>query len=57
MSLNMHRTQYGISQHNKLLQNVEVILVVQKNVNMQHKMDWFALYSVALMTAVRHVED
>ena len=24
MSLNMHRTQYGLLQHNKILQNVEV---------------------------------
>ena len=24
MSLNMHGTQYGLSQHNKILQNVEV---------------------------------
>ena len=46
MSLNMHGTQYGLSQHNKLLQNVELYLVVQLNVKMQRKMGLFALYSV-----------
>ena len=54
MSLNMYGMQYGLSQHNKLLQNVEVKLVVQKNVNMQCK---FEIYSVALMTALTHVDD
>ena len=29
MSFNMHGTQYGLSQHNKLLQKVEVQLVVK----------------------------
>ena len=29
MSLNRHGKQYGLSQHNKILQNVEVKLVVK----------------------------
>ena len=57
MSLNMHGTQYGLSQHNKLLQNVEVNWLCRKNVKMQRKMGHLALYSVALTTAVTHVED
>ena len=50
MSLNMHGAQYGLSQHNKILQNVE-------NVKMQRKMGQFALYSIALATSVTHVDD
>ena len=57
MSLNMHGTQYGLSQHNKLLQNVEVNWLRRKNVKMQRKMGHLMLYSVALTTAVTHVED
>ena len=57
MSLTMHGTQYGLSQHYKLLQNVEVLLVVQKNVEMQRKMGLFSLYSVALTTATTHVDN
>ena len=33
MSLNMHETQYGLSQHNEILQNVEVIGCVVKRQN------------------------
>ena len=35
MSLNMHGTQYGLSQHNKLVQTVEVYWLCSKasNVN------------------------
>ena len=29
MSLNMQEMQYGLSQHNNILQNVEVLLVVK----------------------------
>ena len=28
MSLNMHGTQYGLTQHNKILQDVKVLLVM-----------------------------
>ena len=37
--------------------NVEAYLVVQKNVKMQIKIGRFALYSVALTTAITHVDD
>ena len=53
----MHGTQYGLSQQIKLLQIVEVYMVVQKNLKMQRKMGRFALYSVALTTAVTYVDD
>ena len=42
-SLNKHGTQYALSQHDKILQNIEVQLVMQKNFKMQRKMGWFAL--------------
>ena len=46
MSLNMHGTQYGLTQHNKILQDFEVGYVVN------NKLPLFGLCSVALRTAV-----
>ena len=46
MSLNMHGTQYGLSQHNKLLRNVEVNWLCSKTSKCNIK--WAGLGSIAL---------
>ena len=46
MSLNMHITQYGLSQHDKLLQNVEVNWLCRKTSKCNVK--WARLRYIAL---------
>ena len=57
MSLNMHRTHFGLSLHDRILQEVGVWLVIKLTIKMQRKLRRITLYSVALTIAVTRVDD
>ena len=57
MSLNMHRTHFSLSQHDRILQDVEVRLVIELTIKMQLKMRRITLCSVALTITVTRVDD
>ena len=46
MSLNMYRMHFGLSQHDRILQDVEVLLVIKLTIKMQRKMRRITLCSV-----------
>ena len=57
MLLNMHRTHFGLSLHDRILQDVGVWLVIKLTIKMQRKMRRITLCSVALTIAVTRVDD
>ena len=52
MSLNMHGTQCGLLQHNKIIQNVEINWLCSKMSKCN-----IIVGPVALTTTVTHIED